>query len=358
MWAPSGDNTAAPDFRAVFDAAPRPLLLIAVDAPKYTMLAVNRAHAAAFRTTPGALQGRGVLEVFPKDAGPTVDLFVDAIRQSFEAVLATGKPHQMDVSPYPVTQPDGANIERYWSATNAPVCDDDGRIVQILSAVQDVTGEVLERRSEQARALLMREVDHRARNALTVVQSFVRLTVAPDLESFREILQGRVESLARAQTSLAARKWEGGDLAAIIEAEVQALSPAGRHAFAGPAVTLRPDQVQAMSMAIHELATNACKYGALSTHRGRLDVAWRLTDADTLELSWMEAGGPPVRAPDATGFGSRLVRQLARQLCGEIALEWRAEGLKAILSADLRPQTGADPQGDWDWAKAATSTSA
>ena len=114
------------------------------------MLSVNQAHAAAFGTTPARSRAGAVLEVFPKDAGPTVDRFVDAIRQSFEAVLATGGADQMDVSPYPVTRPDGAIVERYWSATNAPVRDADGRIVQILSAIQDVTGEVLERRSEQA----------------------------------------------------------------------------------------------------------------------------------------------------------------------------------------------------------------
>jgi len=129
-----------------------------------------------------------------------------------DRVVATRAPDQMPIRPYAVTLPSGAAEERYWSAANAPVLGPDGAVTHIVSAVRDATGEVLERRSEEARTLLMREVDHRARNALTVVQSFVRLTDAPTLEDFRQVLDGRVEALARAQTSLAARRWEGATL--------------------------------------------------------------------------------------------------------------------------------------------------
>jgi len=323
------------DFRSVFDVSPRPLLLIAADAPRYTMLAVNRAHAAAFGTTPEALEGRGVLEVFPPNPTPDVSAFMEAIRTSLERVLDSREPDQMPVRPYAVTQPDGTSEERYWSASNAPVLAPDGQPTHIVSAIQDVTGEVLERRSEEARNLLMREVDHRARNALTVVQSFVRLTTAPNLEEYRRVVEGRVEALARAQTSLAARRWEGGSLREVIEAELTSLADAEKYRLSGPHVLLPPEHVQAMSMTIHELATNASKYGALSTGAGRLDIAWSLPGDETLLVTWSEEGGPEVSEPTRKGFGSRLIAQLAQQLGGDVEKYWRPHGLRAELRISL-----------------------
>jgi two-component sensor histidine kinase len=319
----------------VFDASPRPLLLIAADAPKYTMLAVNAAHAGAFGTTPGALQGRGVLEVFPADAPPEVAEFVEAVRTSLARVVATGASDQMAVRPYAVAQADGGSEERYWSAVNSPILDPAGQVTHILSAAQDVTGEVLERRSEEARQLLMREVDHRARNALTVVQSFVRLTTADSLEEFRRIVAGRVEALARAQTSLAARRWEGASLREVMESELASLTQPETYSLSGPQVLLPPEQVQAMSMIVHELATNASKYGALSTGGGALRISWSRTADQGLALVWSETGGPPSAAPSREGFGSRLISQLARQIGGEIRYDWRPQGLAAELTLRL-----------------------
>jgi two-component sensor histidine kinase len=326
---------APPDFAAVFDASPQPLLLMAADAPKYTMLAVNPAHARAFATTPEALLGWGVLEVFGPSPDPAIVPFMEAIRLSMEAVVATRAPHQMAVRPYPVTTPSGEAVERYWSAINAPILGPDGAVIQIVSAVQDVTGEVLERRSEEARNLLMREVDHRARNALTVVQSFVRLTTAETLQDFRNVLNGRVEALARVQTSLAARRWEGASLKDVIEGELEPLAETGRYVLEGPQMLLPPEQVQAMSMAVHELATNAAKYGALSNRDGRLTVRWSKDGPGTVTVRWTEAGGPAVQPPQREGFGSRLVAQLARQMGGEARYDWRPGGLAVELDCKL-----------------------
>lgn len=322
-----------PDFRQVFDAAPRPMLLIAAD-ERFTMVAVNIAHARAFGATPQALQGWGVLEVFPRRPSPEVAAFVEAIRGSLQAVIDSRKPHQMATRPYTFTAPDGASSERYLTATNTPVFGRDGAVTHILSAIQDVTGEVLERRSEAARKLLMREVDHRARNALAVVQSFVRLTHADDLDDFRAVLDGRVEALARAQTSLAARRWEGAFLHEIIEAELSAMSATGRYAASGPQTLLAAQHVQSTSMVLHELATNASKYGALSTAEGALTVSWTRDAAGLLTLTWTEDGGPAVTEPSKQGFGSRLIIQLARSLQGDVVFRWRDCGLEVELRFD------------------------
>jgi PAS domain S-box-containing protein len=326
------------DFRAVFEASPRPMLLIAADAPRYTMLAANEAHARAFGTTPAALVGWGVLEVFPSDMTPTLAQFVDAIRTSFERVLATAAPDQMPIRAYPVANAaDGQPNERYWSAINAPIRDGGGQVTHILSAIQDVTGEVLERRSEEARALLMREVDHRSRNALTIVQSVLRLTDADSLEEYKEVVAGRVEALARAQTSLARRKWEGASLREVLDEELRSLAVEDAYVIEGPAVLLDAEQVQPMSMIIHELATNACKYGALSTKAGALTISWSGAPESGVTLVWREADGPAVAEPLATGFGSRLIQQLAQQLDGDVRFDWRPQGLVVELTVGAVP---------------------
>jgi two-component sensor histidine kinase len=250
-------------------------------------------------------------------------------------VIATRAANQMGIRPYPVTRPSGEADERYWSAINAPILGPDGAVIQIVSAVQDVTGEVLERRSEEARQLLMREVDHRARNALTVVQSFVRLTTAQTLDGFRKVLDGRVAALARAQTSLAARRWEGASLKDVIDGELAPLAETHSYSLEGPQVLLPAEHVQAMSMAIHELATNAAKYGALSTREGRLTVRWRRDGAKTLTVQWDEDAGPQVRPPERQGFGSRLVSQLTRQMGGDVRYDWRPGGLSVELDCRL-----------------------
>jgi two-component sensor histidine kinase len=317
--------------RAVFDASPRPLLLMAADQPRFTMLAVNPAHASAFATTPDALLGWGVLEVFGADPAPEAAEFADAIRTSLERVLATREPDQMAIRAYAVQIEDGPPVERYWSATNVPIFGPDGVVIHILSGVQDVTGEVLERRSETARSLLMREVDHRARNALTVVQSFVRLTTAGSLEEFREVLSGRIEALARAQTSLAARRWEGASLRDVIDAELAALAEPGRYALSGPHLMLPAHQVQSVSMIIHELATNAAKYGSLSAPGGKLAVSWSAGAEGRVRILWSEESALAVVEPVRQGFGSRLIGDLARQFGGAARFDWRPHGLTAEL---------------------------
>ena len=322
----------APDvFRAVFSSSPRPLLLMAADQPKYTMVAVNEAHARAFGTTPDALEGWGVLEVFGADLTPEAAGFVEEIRASLERVVASGAPDEMPVRADAVPGKTGGVEERYFSATNAPIFGPEGTLTHILSAVQDVTGEVLERRNEEVRALLMRELDHRARNVLTVVQSFVRLTTADNLEDFRRVLDGRVEALARVQTSLAASRWEAATLPEVVEGELVSLCEAGKYRISGPPLLLPPEQVQAMSMAIHELATNAMKYGSLSVPDGLLAVRWSQGADGACMLIWEETSSLALRQPLRQGFGTRLIAQLARQLGGEIAYVWRSDGLIATL---------------------------
>jgi PAS domain S-box-containing protein len=218
-----------------------------------------------------------------------------------------------------------------WTLSRAvPILDAEGGVLEWFGASTDVT----ERRADEERQLLLaREVDHRAKNTLAVVQAALRLTRAPDVRSFVRIIEGRISALARAHTLLAGKRWEGAPLRVVVEAELTPFLAPGpglvpRAELDGPGVMLAPPAVQALSMIMHELATNATKHGALSVAEGRLSVSWRLEE-EALCLRWAEQGGPPVVAPPARrGFGSRVLEAtITGQLGGTVAQEWREEGL-------------------------------
>jgi two-component sensor histidine kinase/HAMP domain-containing protein len=207
--------------------------------------------------------------------------------------------------------------------------------------------DVSERRAaEERQALLMRELDHRAKNALAVVQAALRLTPKDDAETYARAVGGRVGALARAHTLLAKGQWSGAELRDLAWGELAPFLGSAadkrkqpRAALDGPEVTLVPGAAQAISMALHELATNATKHGALSTPEGRVSVFWEV-DGGTglLRLLWAEAGGPPLTGapPARRGFGSRLLEAtLKDQLGGKLARDWRPGGLVCTIELPL-----------------------
>ncbi|WP_162937778.1 PAS domain S-box protein [Indioceanicola profundi] len=228
----------------------------------------------------------------------------------------------------------------------------DGRAAVVRGVDMDITER---KRAEEREQLLMREVDHRAKNALAVVLSLVRLTRADTKAEFAEAIEGRVAAMARAHSLLARDRWTGGRLAALLAEELDMVSPAQAN-VSGPDITFVADAVLPIGLTLHELATNAAKYGALSTEAGRLDVGWHIAPEGDLVLLWRERGGPPVQPPTRSGFGSLLVRtSIEEQLGGRLTLDWRPAGLYlemrlpaehwtfAAASASSEPQDGAVP---------------
>jgi PAS domain S-box-containing protein len=280
-----------------------------------------------------AVVGRRASEIFPAEE---VAFWVGA----FARVAETGEATYIEryVS---------APLERWYEVIAYPF--EPGRTA---SLVLDVTARKAE---EERQALLMREVDHRAKNVLAVVEAALRLTQAPDLPSFRRIALGRVAALTRAQTLLAKDRWRGADLRSLVEGELAPfVGEAGPRAkLEGAPVFLPPRAAQPVAMALHELATNAVKYGALSTPKGCVSVSWRLADGPhgVLRLRWAEVGGPPVGEPPARrGFGSRVLEATVRaQLGGKLTVEWEKSGLvceiQVLLGRTLTPggAEGIDP---------------
>src|SRR5215471_7212581 len=204
---------------------------------------------------------------------------------------------------------------RWCMGTAAATLDGSGRVVRISGVTVDITDR---KEAEERQALLKREVDHRARNALAVTQSIVRLTKGSTVKSYIDAVEGRIGALSRAHTLLSESRWQGADLVKLVDEE---LSPyrtsADKLVTAGPQVSLRPVTAQILALALHELATNAAKYGALSSPSGRVELSWEMRAA-SLALQWSEIGGPPAKPPSSQGFGTKIITaSVASQLGGQ-----------------------------------------
>jgi PAS domain S-box-containing protein len=219
---------------------------------------------------------------------------------------------------------------RWCTGTAAASFDDSGRLIWISGVIADITER---KRAEERQILLAEEVDHRARNVVAVVQSIMRLTRAETIEDYIGTLDGRIGALSNAHRLLAGSRWEGADLTRLVEEEFAPYRAAGneRVSTRGPAVLLPPATAQTIALALHELATNAAKYGALSTDAGRVDLTWQ-TKLGKLELVWAESGGPEIALPDRRGYGSRaIIAGIERQLGGLVNFDWHASGLRCTL---------------------------
>jgi PAS domain S-box-containing protein len=242
-----------------------------------------------------------------------------------------------------VTFVDGSSIHLLGNAS--PLLDSNGNIRGAVAAFIDITDR---KRAEAREQLLSREVDHRAKNVLAIVQAIVQLTQADNMAAFRRMVAGRIHSLARTHTLLAESRWEGVDLYRLVTDELApiALTEAGQidadHFLVdGPPVWLQPSAAQAFALIIHELVTNAVKYGGLSVPEGHVSVGWTLGaagGAPTLHFRWSESGGPPPRKgpPVEKGFGWTVIRtSVEDQLGGSLTANWITPGLDLLIDVPM-----------------------
>jgi PAS domain S-box-containing protein len=232
-------------------------------------------------------------------------------------------------SEFRVCRPNGQL--RWCIGTAVASVDATDHIVRISGVTVDITDR---KDAEERQALLAREVDHRARNALALVQSIVRLTRADTIKSYTAAVDGRIGALSRAHTLLAQSRWQGAGLARLVDEELAPYrtGDAEKVTASGPDVSLEPRTAQTLALALHELSTNAAKYGALSVMAGRVELTWEL-QPEMLVLNWTESGGPSAQPPATPGFGIRVISaSIERQLDGEARFEWRPEGLRCSLA--------------------------
>ncbi len=256
---------------------------------------------------------------------------IDKVRGLIETLTPDNATCELE---FRIVRPTG---EIRWCTTVAVASfDPAGRPTRFSGVTTDIT----ERKEAETRqALLAREVDHRAKNTLAVVQAIVRMAKRDTIEDYAKAVEGRIGALAQTHELLSQSRWEGADIRRLVQEELapyQCGSP-NRVTAIGPALVLVPEQAQLVAMAVHELATNAAKYGSLSVAAGRVDISWSTVDG-TLFLNWTETGGPAVVPPAKLGFGTKIISSLGGGRRGRTHFAWLPTGLRFTL--ELRPQDG------------------
>ncbi|MDI1326642.1 MAG: PAS domain-containing protein [Brevundimonas sp.] len=276
------------------------------------------------------VEGRTVAEALPEVTGQGYIDMLDSVFETGESVQGQASLVQFQRSPGEA--PNSAYVDFVYQ----PIRDSDGRIVGVFVQGHDVTDAV---EATQRQKLMIDELNHRVKNTLATVQSIAVQTARShvDPRTFAEGFQARLLALSHTHDLLTRSHWEGADLGAVFKHETEAHG-AYRVTLNGLPVALDPAAALSLGMVFHELATNAAKYGALSTPEGRVLVDWFVTDQNrpVLHLSWRETGGPPVVAPARRGFGSRLIeRNIHHDLAGEVKLDYASDGFSADFSIPL-----------------------
>ncbi len=280
-------------------------------------------------TTLEEMQGWGWQKIHHPD-------HVDRVTDLFKRHIDSGEPWE---DTFPLR---GADGEYGWFLSRAqPIRDEDGKIIRWFGTNTDITEQ---KRAEEQRILLINELNHRVKNTLATVQSLASQSFrkAEDPAQARQAFEARLHALARAHDILTAQSWEGATLSNTVERAMEPFSEHDRLNWEGPHVWLSPKQTLAFSLGLHELATNASKYGALSGEVGHVRITWAMHDGAEgrrmVELIWAETGGPSVERPEETGFGMRLIeRSLSRDLGGDVDLDFNTEGVRAVLRSPVEP---------------------
>ena len=258
------------------------------------------------------------------------------IRANDQKVLKTRKTL---VAEEVITDPSG--VRRVYRTTKSPLFDSEGNLAGLAGVSIDISDII---KSQTREKMLVREVEHRARNLLAVVQGIIALSRADTVAELKDGLAKRIRALAHTNGAIAASDWEGADLVDILETELAPYraDDSANILLDGTPIVLEPATAQSLTLIIHELTTNAAKYGCLSAANGLLTVTWTITEDEgrdrLLELTWTEKGGPPVFPPERKGFGTTIIGVFGQERPGSrVDFSWAPEGLCVTLAIPLLP---------------------
>lgn len=283
----------------------------------------NPSAAEAVGLTRSEAIGRKISDfVSPEDFGRTTQMLAQKLEHG-------------GTTRYEVSVRNSEGIWLLWEINSGLTFDDFSKPVGLHVVGRDVTER---KRWEQHQRLLVGELNHRVKNTLAIVQSLAHQTFRGSSvpKEIVSAFEGRLRALAQAHNLLTRENWDSADLRTLVEAALKVHAPTmDRFDLDGPPVRLDPQSAVTITIAVHELATNAAKYGALSAPGGRVRVCWAAAN-DRFRLTWQETGGPKVKPPSERGFGSRMIEQaLPRELGGTVTLDYAPGGVVCTIDAPL-----------------------
>jgi PAS domain S-box-containing protein len=271
--------------------------------------------------------------------GKSITIIIPADRQDEEPFILERIRRGERIDHYETVRQckDGSLID--ISLSVSAIRDEEGRVVGAAKIARDISER---KRAERHTTALAQEAEHRTRNILATVSTTVQLSRAESPEDLKRAIQGRIRALANAHTLFAHSRWAGAELHDLIRQELSPYrqSGEGQAVVEGAKCLLEPNKAQALAVAVHELATNAAKYGALSVPSGKVRVEWTCPSDGQLTFRWIEQGGPRVSGPTRQGFGTRVMETMLRQLQGTIEFDWQPDGLQCVLTV---PDIGQRP---------------
>ncbi len=315
------------DFFRLFESMPTPFMVLD---RALCFVAANQCYLGVTASKREELIGRYVFDAFPES-----EERVQTMTAIFQRTLA-GEENVMHRNSFAIYRPDAGYQDVYWDVQHAPVRCDAGNVIGILQHAKDVTAEV---NSERMRDVISQEYDHRVRNILAKVSAIAHRTAreAQSMQQFIADFDPRIQAMARAHQLLVKGGWENMGLRALVESELKpyAAKSSQQISITGDNLALGSRAAQALGMALHELTTNAVKYGALKMPSGRLDVRWT-SNRELLHIDWIETGLTNAAASEGAGFGSTIIdRILPAETGGTVTRVIALTGLVCTIDIPL-----------------------
>lgn len=308
--------------RRLLDACSLPMMILDQD---LKFLYGNPAYLKATHRELDDLTGHYIFDVFPDEPER-----VEPVREQFLKTIG-GELTQLDAQPFQLEYEDGTVHQRVWQTTQDPIYDENGKVVGLLQRAEDITQQF---ELEQRNLAMSHELNHRVKNIMAVVMSIARITgrISTSVPSFVKSFTARLNAMSRTHDQLALNEWRGLAVQDIIEDELKPYTQNTDTAFSlkGPDVRLSVEATKDLSMLLHELTTNAAKYGCLSSDMGHLSIRWGVKD-ETLKLYWQELCDKEITPPKEAGFGTKLSDMLPYV---EVERDYTPKGLHLVLTME------------------------
>ncbi len=282
--------------------------------PDQTIKTWNRGAERLYGFTAAEAIGRPLTIICPEDMRGELAGLYDRAMNGEPVMIETERQHK-----------DGRLIP--VGISGAPIFDAEGRIAGVAAVHRDMTER---RQHEEQLGFTLRELSHRTKNMLAVVQGLTHMIArrSDDIEEFESRLRGCIQALAYSHDLLVQHDWQGATLEELLRIQLAPFGglDTGRIEVRGPEVYLRPQAMQSLGLILHELATNATKHGALSGASGKVSITWARLPENAVRITWEESGGPAVTPPQRKGFGQVVFERIGASLDGDVAIEFRPEG--------------------------------